>query len=76
MPRKENLLIKSYQFKLPKDERLVGFQELTITAAKKLLEKLWSKEWLLKLGTGDLKAYKIINEVQVELEGIYFPSRV
>lgn len=70
------MLTKSYQFKLLQDERLTWFQELTIKAAQDLLKKLWSEESIMKLGTNKLKAYKVINEKQVHIEGIYIPSRV
>ena len=74
-PRK-NTPTKSYQFKLPKNERLDWFQELTTKAAQKLLEEIWTEEWIRELGASDLKAYKVINEAQVELEAIHLPSRV
>jgi len=75
-PRKK-VSTKSYQFKLPKNERLDWFQELTTKAAQKILDKLWSEEWISRLGENNgLKAYKVINEAQVKLEGIYLPSRI
>jgi len=67
---------KSYQFKLPHDERLNWFQTLTTKAAQKLLQELWSEDWIEKLGESGLKAYKIINEEQVKREGSYLPSRI
>ena len=76
MSLKKKFLTKSYQFKLPQDERLIWFQELTTKAAKKLLDKLWSEEWITKQGESDLKAYKVINEAQVYLPDIYLPSRI
>ncbi len=81
MPRKKkNIPTKSYQFKLPRDERLQWFQALTTKAAQQLLDKLWSEEWINQLGKSNLKAYKVINEAQVELElnrqKIYLPSRI
>ena len=75
-PRKKIVPTKSYQFKLPKNERLDWFQELTTKAAQKLLYKLWSEEWITKQGTSGLKAYKVINEAQVELDATHLPSRV
>ena len=75
-PRKKKDTIKSYQFKLPRDERLNWFQELTTKAAQKLLRELWSEEWLTKLGKSNLKAYKVINEAQMVLPNVYLPSRV
>jgi len=72
----KKFLTKSYQFKLPQDERLIWFQELTTKAAKKLLDKLWSEEWITKQGESGLKAYKVINEAQVHLPDIYLPSRI
>ncbi len=75
-PRKKKVPTKSYQFKLPTDERLTWFLELTTKTAKKLLEEIWLEESITKLGTSELKAYKVINEAQISLEGIYFPSRV
>ena len=74
-PRK-NLPTKSYQFKLQTDKRLDWLQKITTRAAQKLLEELWSEEWIRKLGESGLKAYKVINETKVKLLGIYLPSRV
>ena len=56
------------------------FRELIQEATQKLLNKLWSEEWITKLGTSSLKAYKVINEAKVTLEcegqTVYFPSRI
>jgi len=76
MPLRKKVLTKSYQFKLPNDERLDWFQAHTTKAAQKLLEELWSEEWISKLGESGLKAYKVINEAQVLLPDIYLPSRI
>ncbi|TET31307.1 MAG: hypothetical protein E3J70_02375 [Candidatus Heimdallarchaeota archaeon] len=67
---------RSYQFKLARDERLQWFQELTTKAARKLLEELWTEEWIQILGDSKLKAYKVINEAQMVLPNVYLPSRV
>ncbi len=74
--KKKKTSTKSYQFKLQRNNQLNWFQALTTNAAEKLLEELWSVEWLTKLGNSNLKAYKVINEAQAQLEGIYLPSRV
>ena len=68
---------RSYRFKLPQDRRrFEWFRALTAQAAEELLEGLWSDDWLTKLGTSKLKAYKVIDEARVQLAGSYLPSRV
>ncbi len=76
MPPKKNQPTRSYQFKLTRYERLQWFQALTTKAAQQLLDKLWSEEWMDKLGESNLKAYKVINEAQAKLDEIYLPSRI
>jgi len=74
-PRKKNLT-KSYRFKLQRDRQQIWFKELVMRVAILLLNELWSEEWIITLGKSNLKAYKVINEAQAQIEGIYLPSRV
>ena len=75
-PRKKNFTTKSYRFKLQRDQRLNWFKELVMRVAILLLNELWSEEWIERVGKSGLKAYKVINEAQAQIEGIYLPSRI
>jgi len=79
-------LILAYPLKLPQDvtlrQRLDTLRELAIRACQRLLETLWSDQWIDTLvASRKKKAYKVINEQRVILttpnEGIvYLPSRI
>ncbi len=84
MSSSKHTITKSYRFKVSVPEysetTLQYFRDLVQEAAQKLLSTLWSDDWITKLGTSKLKAYKVINETQVTLERegqtIYLPSRI
>ncbi len=61
---------------MTQDERLNWFKELTTKTAQDLLDKIWSEEWITRIGESKLNAYKAINEAQAKTEGVYLPSRV
>ncbi|MHA2306086.1 MAG: RNA-guided endonuclease InsQ/TnpB family protein [Candidatus Hodarchaeales archaeon] len=81
-----------YQLKLPQErlllQRVGNLYELAKYSSQRLLEKLWSEEWLDRLDNSKnsnqntkIKAYKIIGENQVTStsstgESLYFPSRI
>lgn len=53
---------------------------LITEASTVLLDDLWLETWIERLGVSRLKAYKVINEKQVELiidgSAVYLPSRI
>ncbi|MHA1435891.1 MAG: zinc ribbon domain-containing protein [Candidatus Heimdallarchaeota archaeon] len=76
-------LYKTYPLKLvlhEEQERLEYFKQLVEEAMKQLMKKLWSEEWITKLGTTKAQAHSIVKSTNVELvingEVMYLPSRV
>ncbi|MBN1328521.1 MAG: transposase [Candidatus Heimdallarchaeota archaeon] len=76
-------ILKNYLFKLVlpnKQKYLENFKELIDEATKQTLEKLWTEEWIEKLGRTTTKAHNIVTAGRVvsEQEGkkVYLPSRV
>ena len=76
-------LMKTYPMKLilsSNQEYLQYFKQLTEIATNQLLKKLWSEDWIRRLGTTTTKAHSIVNSKQVTLEFneqfLYLPSRV
>ncbi len=75
---------QSYPLKLPQDpqfrQRIDWLLELNAHAGQQLLERLWTEEWLDLLNTTPKKAYKVIDEQQVQLirnkQQIYLLSRI
>ncbi len=63
-----------------KQNNLYYFKQLIQEASHELLEKVWTEDWVDKLGINNKKAYKVINEAQVQLERegqlVYLPSRI
>ena len=79
-----NQTTQSYPLKLPQQGelrvQLDYLKELALQAGQQLLERLWSEEWLEILSESTKKAYKVINEQQVQLihqgQPLYLPSRI
>ena len=76
-------LYKTYPLKIvlhEEQERLGYFKQLVEEATKQLMKKLWSEEWITKLGTTKAQAHSIVKSTNVELlingEAMYLPSRV
>ncbi len=73
---------KNYYFKITlpksKEEYLGNFKDLIETATSQSLERLWSEEWIIQLGTTTVKAHSIVTagRINIEQEGekIYLPS--
>jgi hypothetical protein len=65
-------LTQAYPLKLPQNatlrHQLDMLRELVMPAAQKLLDELWSDQWIDTLGsTRKKKAYKVIDEQRVSL---------
>ncbi|MGC9778714.1 MAG: hypothetical protein HZR80_05685 [Candidatus Heimdallarchaeota archaeon] len=79
---KNNLQKSKFKVVLPenKQNNLYYFKQLIQEASHELLEKVWTEDWVDKLGINNKKAYKVINEAQVQLERegqlVYLPSRI
>jgi len=76
-------ILKNYLFKLVlpnKQEYLENFKELIEEATKQTLGKLWTEEWIEKLGRTTIKAHCMVTAGRVILEQngqeVYLPSRV
>jgi IS605 OrfB family transposase len=74
---------RSYNFKIdPMNNHhasLQHFQDLVQLSAQQLLQKLWTENWIERLSHSSKKAYKVVDEEQVELhltsQLVYLPSR-
>jgi len=79
-------LTQVYPLKLPQDATLRGrldnLRDLVTRASQRLLETLWSDQWIDTLAASrKKKAYKVINEQRVSLTttkggAVYLPSRI
>ena len=62
---------QSYVFRLPSDPTLQTgvehFSSIIQQAASDLLHLCWTEDWLTRLGASWKKAYKVVNENQVQL---------
>ncbi len=75
--------LRAYSFKLdPMNSHhasLQHFHDLVQLSAQQLLQELWTEDWIEKLGHSSNKAYKIVDEKQVQLQlnyqMVYLPSR-
>jgi IS605 OrfB family transposase len=78
------VVIQSYFFKTGNNNHLKFglkyFLDLITRASDNLLADLWTEAWIERLGTSKRKAYKVVNEKQVQLEiggsAVYLPSRI
>lgn len=76
--------VRAYPLKIPANERIWNgisiLSRLTKEAAQDLIDQHWTYEWIHKLESSSLKAYKILGEEKVQLvkEGriLYVPSRI
>ena len=77
-------VVRSYKLKVgDRNELQQGINyllELASLASKSLLKELWTEEWVALVGTSAKKAYKVVNERQVQLiyngVEVYLPSRI
>ena len=74
----------TYALKLPQQpelyQQLEQLKEIATQAHQRLLEEVWTEEWIERLGISEKKAYKELGEEQVDLliqdQQIYLPSRI